>query len=73
MKTGLSLSRIISRMIKWMNMTEELSGEWVIMKNDEIIERHLEMKVILELAKKYEGQDIVISKIPSAPYCFYWF
>jgi len=54
-----------------MNMTEELSGEWVIMKNDEIIERHLEMKVILELAKKYEGQDIVISKIPSATYCFY--
>jgi len=43
------------------------------MKNDEIIERHLEMKVILELAKKYEDQDIVISKIPSATYCFYWF
>jgi len=52
-------------------MAEELSGEWVIMKNDEIIERHLEMKVILELAKKYEDQDIVISKIPSATYCFY--
>jgi hypothetical protein len=52
-------------------MTEELSGEWVIMKDDEIIERHLEMKVILELAKKYEDQDIIISKIPSATYCFY--
>jgi len=52
-------------------MTEELSGEWVIMKDDEIIERHLEMKVILELAKKYEDHGIVISKIPSATYCFY--
>ena len=49
-----------------MNMTEELSGEWIIMKDDEIVERHLEMKVILELAKEYEGEDIVISKIPSA-------
>ena len=54
-----------------MKMSEELSGEWVIMKNDEIIERNLEMKVILELAKKYEDQDIVISKIPSATHCFY--
>jgi hypothetical protein len=54
-----------------MNMIEELSGEWVIMKDDEIVERHLEMKVILELAKKYEDQDIAISKIPSATYCFY--
>jgi len=52
-------------------MTVELSGEWVIMKDDEIIERLLEMKVILELAKKYEDQDIIISKIPSATYCFY--
>ena len=52
-------------------MTEELSGEWVIMKDDEIIERHMEMKVILELAKNYEDQEIVISKIPSATYCFY--
>ena len=40
-------------------------------KDDEIIERHLEMKVILELAKKYEDQDIVISKIPSTTYYFY--
>ncbi|MBA7582112.1 hypothetical protein ES708_24032 [subsurface metagenome] len=34
-------------------MTEELSGEWVIMKDDEIVERHLEMKIILELAKLF--------------------
>ena len=54
-----------------MKMSKELSGEWVIMKNDEIIERNLEMKVILELSKKYEDQDIVISKIPTATYCFY--
>ena len=40
---------------------EELTGEWVILKDDEIIERNIDTKVILELAKKYEGQDITIS------------
>ena len=50
---------------------EELTGEWVILKDDDIIERNVDIKVILELAKKYEGQDIIISKIPSAYYCFY--
>ncbi len=50
---------------------EELTGEWVILKEDEIIERNIDIKVILELAKKYEGQDISISKIPSTNYCFY--
>ena len=50
---------------------EELTGEWVILKDDDIIERNIELKVILELVKKYEGQDITISKIPSAYYCFY--
>ncbi len=52
---------------------EELTGEWVILKEDEIIERNIDIKVILGLAKKYEGQDITISKIPSTSYCFYWF
>ena len=50
---------------------EELTGEWVILKDDDIIERNIDLKVILELAKKYEGQDIIISKIPSTSYCFY--
>ena len=49
----------------------ELTGEWVIMIDDEIVEKHLDMKVILEVAKKYKDQDITISKIPSASYCFY--
>ena len=50
---------------------EELTGEWVILKEDEIIERNIDIKVILELAKKYKGQDITISKIPSTSNCFY--
>jgi len=29
------------------------------------------IKVILELSKKYEGHDITILKIPSTSYCFY--
>lgn len=53
-------------------MMEELTGEWVIMKEDEIIERNIDIKIILELSKKYEGEDITISKIPSTSYCFYW-
>jgi hypothetical protein len=52
-------------------MMEELTGEWVIMKEDEIIERNIDIKIILELSKKYEGEDITISKIPSTSYCFY--
>jgi len=51
-------------------MMEELTGEWVILKDDEIIERNIDIKVILELAKKYEDKDITISKIPSTSYCF---
>jgi len=50
---------------------EELSGEWVILKDDEIVERDKDIRVILELSKKYNDQDISISKIPSATYCFY--
>ena len=50
---------------------EELTGEWVILKDDDIIERIIDIKVILELAKKNEGQDITISKIPSAYNCYY--
>jgi hypothetical protein len=50
---------------------EELSGEWVILKDDKIIEHNKDIKAILELSKKYEDKEITISKIPSAKYCFY--
>jgi len=50
---------------------EELSGEWVILKDDKIIERNKDIKVIMELSKKYNDEEITISKIPSATYCFY--
>ncbi|GAH70348.1 unnamed protein product, partial [marine sediment metagenome] len=33
---------------------EDLSGEWVILKNDEIIERNKDIRVILEVSKKYD-------------------
>lgn len=52
---------------------EELSGEWVILKDDNIIEHNKDIKAILELSKKYYDKEITISKIPSAKYCFYWF
>jgi len=50
---------------------EDLSGEWVILKNDEIVERNKAIRVILEVSKKYNDEEISISKIPSATYCFY--
>jgi hypothetical protein len=50
---------------------EEYSGEWVILKNDEIIEHNKDMKIILELSEKYKEKEITISKIPSSTYCFY--
>ena len=52
-------------------MSEEFSGEWVILKDDKIIERNKDMGVILKLAEKYDDEKIIISKIPSATYCFY--
>lgn len=54
-----------------MGKGEPLSGEWVILKNDEVIEHHPDAKVILQLAEKYSGEEIVVSKVPSADYCFY--
>ena len=50
---------------------EELSGEWVILKDDEIIEHDKDIRVILKLSKNYEEEEITISKIPSATYSFY--
>ena len=51
---------------------EEMSGEWVILEDDEIIEHNNDLKIIIELAhKKYKDKDVTISKIPSSMYCFY--
>ena len=48
-----------------------MSGDWVILKNDEIIEQNKDIRVLLELGeKKYKDEEIVISKIPYA-YSFY--
>ncbi len=46
-------------------------GEWVIMKNNKIVEHNNDMGKILKLANKYKVEDIIISKEPSAKYCFY--
>jgi len=50
---------------------EELIGEWVILKDDQIIEHNKDIRVILESAKKYNDNEITISKIPSTKYGFY--
>ncbi len=50
---------------------EEMIGEWVILKDEEIIEHNRDVKIILELAEKYKDEKIIISKIPSSEYCYY--
>lgn len=51
---------------------EENIGDWVILKDDEIIESAIDIKDILKLAEKYNRDEITISKNPSSLYCFYW-
>jgi len=48
-----------------------MNGEWVILKDDSIIAKDKELKVILELAEDYDEEEITISKEPSAELCFY--
>ncbi len=48
-----------------------MSGEWVIIKDDLIVEKNMDIKVILELSEKYKDEEITISKVPSATFCFY--
>jgi len=50
---------------------EKMTGEWVILKDDIIVEHNKDIKVIFDLAKKYNDNDITISKIPSSTHCFY--
>ena len=50
---------------------EELIGEWVILKDDQIIEHHKDIRVILENAKKYDDNEITISKVPSTNLYFF--
>ncbi len=46
-------------------------GDWVILRGDDIVECDPDIKKILEIAKKYNDNEIVVSKMPSAEYCFY--
>ena len=46
-------------------------GEWVIIKGDKVIAHNREMKIILELANKYNENEVIISKEPSSKYCYY--
>ena len=50
---------------------EEMTGEWVILKGDKIVERNKDIKVILNLAKNYDDKEITISKIPSVTSVFF--
>ena len=51
-------------------MMERHIGEWVILKDNDIIEHNSDIKVILENAKKYADDEITISKVPSTKYGF---
>jgi hypothetical protein len=46
-------------------------GEWVILKNNKIVEHNRDIGKILELANKYKDNEITISKEPAGKYCFY--
>ncbi len=50
---------------------EEMIGEWIILKNEEIIEHDRDLKVILKKSENYKDDEITISRIPSATYGFY--
>ncbi len=50
---------------------ERYVGEWVILKDDEIIEHNKDVKVILKSAEKYNDDEITISKVPSTKLGFY--
>lgn len=50
---------------------ELFNGEWVILKDDEIVEHNKDVRVILEIAKRYNDSEIIISKVPSTKYGFY--
>lgn len=48
-----------------------MSGEWVIIKDDIVVEKDKDISVILKLSENYNEEEIVISKEPSAAFCFY--
>ena len=53
------------------NQSELEPGEWVILKDDEIIAHNHNAKIILEKAKDFEYGEIIVTKVPTANYCFY--
>ncbi len=50
---------------------EDLVGKWVIVKNDEIIEQDESLEKIYSLAKKYDPNDIIVSKYQKVGCYFY--
>ena len=48
-----------------------MPGDWVILIGNKVVEHNKDISKILELANKYDPDDITISKEPSAKYCFY--
>ena len=49
----------------------EMSGKWVILKNNEIIEQNESGEEILKMAQKYNPDEITIAMIPSSSYCYF--
>ena len=46
-------------------------GEWVIFKGEKVVAHNLDMRVILEIASKYDENEVIISKEPTSKYCYY--
>ena len=50
---------------------QDLSGKWVILKNNEIIEQNESGEEILKIAQKYNPDEIIITLIPSSSYYYF--
>lgn len=46
---------------------------WVILKDDEIIEKNKDGKKIFEMAEKYDNKDIIVSYCPKHRSQFYYY
>ncbi|MEM2870707.1 MAG: hypothetical protein QW379_09900 [Thermoplasmata archaeon] len=46
-------------------------GEWVLLRDDEIIACDSDVARLMELARRYSPGEVVISKEPVSQHCYY--
>jgi len=46
-------------------------GDWVLLKDDNVIACDKDARKIMELAQDYEPGEVVVSKEPISQYCYY--